>query len=229
MVASSGPERSPAAVGVLIADGRRFFSAGLRRLFSEQDSVEVVADVVDLRTVAGVLTSTRPDVILLSYGLSDDLAGTLLQVRAAAPDAAVLLYGVPHTSEIAITALRLGVRGLIDEDANLRDLIAAVESVARGGVTISPRLVASLAATDPVADRMRDTADGSRPHLTSRQLDVLRLVANGLSNRDVAASLGVSEYTIRAHLREVMRKLHARSRIQAVTVAMRLGLLASAG
>jgi DNA-binding NarL/FixJ family response regulator len=229
MVASSGPEHAPATISVLIADGRRFFSAGLRRLFSEQGTVEVVADAVDPPAVAGALASTQPDVILLSYGLSDDLSGTLHEVRAAAPGAAVLLYGVPHTSDITITALRLGVKGLIDEDATLGDVIAAVESVACGRVTISPRLAASLVLAGPAPEPEEDTLNGGRPRLTLRELDVLRLVAGGLSNRDVATSLGVSEHTIRAHLREVMRKLRARSRIQAVTVALRLGLLPPAG
>lgn len=225
MVASENSPPETAAVSVMIVDSRPFFSAGLRRLLSGHETVEVVADIADTRAVPAALAATPPDVLLLSYGLANDLDAFLRGLRTIVPAMAVILFGIPHDSDIAIPALRLGVKGLIDDDADLSDLVAAVHAVAGGQAIISPRLASKLAATDAAPFIGGSVGDAAPPRLTSREVEVLRLVAGGLSNRSIATTMGLSEHTVRAHLREVMRKLNVRSRIEAVSVAIRQDLI----
>lgn len=225
MVTSEQACSRPAAISIVIVEKRPYLSAGLRRLLSGQDSVEVVAETTDVRTLPAELTASRPDVLLLSYSADDDLADTLRGIRATLPDTAVVLYGLPPTSTVAITALRLGVRGLIDDVAGFGDLVAALHVVARGQAIISPQLASNLAVLDSRSFVEPSAGVGGAPRLTSRELEVLRLIANGLTNRGIAVLCSLSEHTIRAHLREIMRKLSARSRIEAVSLGIRHGLI----
>jgi DNA-binding NarL/FixJ family response regulator len=216
---------APAVISVVIAESRPYVSAGLRRLLSDQQSVDVIAELTAIQAPPPRPAATPPDVLLLNHALGDDLSETLRRARALFPSSAIVLYGIPSADNGAITALRLGVRGLVDEDAGLGDLVSAVHTVASGGVIITPRLASNLADIESESIVGWSAVAGEVPRLTDRERDVLRLVAHGLTNRRIAAAFGLSEHTVRSHLREVMRKLKARSRIEAVSLGIRLGLI----
>lgn len=224
-MAGKAPPFAPAVIRVVIAESRPYLSSGLNRLLSEQESVQVVAEITTIQPPPAHLTAAPPDVLLLNYGLGDDLGETLRQVRAVFPNTAIVIYDVPSVDNSAIIALRLGVRGLIDEGAGLSDLVTAVHTVSSGRVIITSPLATNIAEINSGALVDWPSIDAEFPKLTDRERDVLRLVARGLSNRRIAAEFGLSEHTVRAHLREVMRKLKARSRIEAVSLGIRYGLI----
>jgi DNA-binding NarL/FixJ family response regulator len=225
MVARKDASSVSVPISVVIVENRPVFSAGLRRLLSEQSSIDIVTEIFDVRMVSIAPMNTPPDVLLLSHGFGENLDEILRAVCTAFPRTPVVLYGIPGASDGVIAALRLGVKGFIDEDSSVGDLITAIHVVAQGQTVIAPRLASNLAALDstPLTEWAGSAVEFQR--LTLRELEVLQLVAHGLTNRCIAASIGLSEHTVRAHLREVMRKLKARSRIEAVSLGIRLKLI----
>jgi DNA-binding NarL/FixJ family response regulator len=215
---------APSTIRVLVADSRRFFAAGLTRLLSEQSSIDIVAEASDAPSVLRAVRDEAPPVALISHGLIEETAGLLDEIRAVAPGTAAIVYGMPPAPEILIESLRAGAKGLVDQEAGLGDVIAAVEGVAAGRIVISPHLAAQMGARQGDAWRGRAAAAEGHP-LSPREVDVLRLVADGASNRAAAVALGLSEHTVRAHLRAILRKLVVQGRVQAVARGIELGLV----
>jgi DNA-binding NarL/FixJ family response regulator len=147
-------------------------------------------------------------------------------LRVRSPQTEVVLYGVGEDDALFIEALQAGVKGFADRNTDIHYLASAIHSVAAGEVMVSPGLARHIAASyAALLARERPTVRGAGNDLTEREFDVLRLVAAGHSNRAIAASLGLSEHTVRAHLRSVSRKLGVQNRVQAVAEAVKLGLV----
>ena len=151
------------------------------------------------------LTSSQPDVLLTSLP-RDELA--------AAP--AIVLLG---DSEWDAGLFRLGVRAILPHDASAAEIVAAVEGAGAGLAVIDPAELESLLAEAPV-----QPAAGSDP-LTARELEVLRMLADGAANKNIAWQLNISEHTVKFHVAQILAKLHAGTRTEAVTIGIRKGLI----
>jgi len=208
-------------------------------LLEAADDIEVIGEAVNGDQAVELATAERPDVILMDIRMpgTDGLAAT---AQIAATDALngvkVVILTTFETDEYVYQALRAGASGFLVKDAEPEELIRAVRVVHRGEALLSPsvtrRLIASLATRAPAvpAAAGRDPANPARPaadlaRLTEREREVLALVAQGLSNEEIAIRLYLSPLTTKTHVSHIMTKLGARDRAQLVVIAYESGLV----
>ncbi|HEY7278513.1 MAG TPA: response regulator transcription factor [Trebonia sp.] len=227
-------------IRVLLADDQALIRAGFRVLLEAADDIEVIGEAVNGDQAVELATAERPDVILMDIRMpgTDGLAAT---AQIAATDALngvkVVILTTFETDEYVYQALRAGASGFLVKDAEPEELIRAVRVVHRGEALLSPsvtrRLIASLATRAPAvpaAAAGRDPANPARPaadlaRLTEREREVLALVAQGLSNEEIATRLYLSPLTTKTHVSHIMTKLSARDRAQLVVIAYESGLV----
>jgi DNA-binding NarL/FixJ family response regulator len=228
-------------IRVLLADDQGLIRAGFRVLLEAADDIQVIGEAVNGDQAVELAKSERPDVILMDIRMpgTDGLAATS---QIAAADALngvkVVILTTFETDEYVYQALRAGASGFLVKDAEPEELIRAVRVVHGGEALLSPsvtrRLIASLASRGPVvpavagpaaasASRALPSADLAR--LTEREREVLVLVAQGLSNDEIAARLYLSPLTTKTHVSHIMTKLRARDRAQLVVIAYESGLV----
>ena len=182
------------------------------------NGIEVVATAQDGEAAAAAVVARRP-AVLVSDVRMPKLGGLELarRLQDAAPETAVLLYSGVSDAALVSDALDAGARGFALKDAPLDDVARAIETVARGSIYVDPVLAASLAASRRDVDRRA---------LSAREREVLRLLAGGGSYAEIGGELFLSPDTVRAHAQRAMTKLGARTRTQAVAVAMREAMIA---
>ena len=228
-------------IRVLLADDQALIRAGFRVLLEAADDIQVVGEAVNGDEAVALAKSERPDVILMDIRMpgTDGLAATSQIVAAdALNEVRVVILTTFETDEYVYRALRAGASGFLVKDAEPEELIRAVRVVHRGEALLSPsvtrRLIASLASRAPVipaaagpaaanANRALSSADLAR--LTEREREVLALVAQGLSNDEIAVRLYLSPLTTKTHVSHIMTKLRARDRAQLVVIAYESGLV----
>jgi DNA-binding NarL/FixJ family response regulator len=213
------------ALRVLIADDDDLMRAGLRAVLSSDDNIDVVAEAADGREAVSRTRAVRPDVVLMDVRMPgmDGITATG-EIIAAAPGARILILTTFEDDDYVFGALSAGASGFLLKRTQPEQLIAAIHTIAAGGSLLSPsvtRTVISHVARQP----RPDPAAGRRLRLlTPRERDVLELVARGLSNAEIAASLFVEESTVKTHLKRILGKLSLRDRVQAVILAYETGL-----
>jgi DNA-binding NarL/FixJ family response regulator len=233
-------------IRVLLADDQALIRAGFRVLLEAADDIEVIGEAVNGDQAVELAMSERPDVILMDIRMpgTDGLAATA-QIAATETlnGVRVVILTTFETDEYVYQALRSGASGFLVKDAEPEELIRAVRVVHRGDALLSPsvtrRLIASLASRAPAAPAARgsDAAAAGRvtagrlspatdlARLTEREREVLALVAQGLSNDEIAARLYLSPLTTKTHVSHIMTKLCARDRAQLVVIAYESGLV----
>lgn len=186
--------------------------------FLVQGGIEVAGRARDGEEALEKIEQRKPLVALVDVRMPR-LGGIELTRRAArsAPDTAILLYTGYGDRALLTEALDAGVRGFVLKEAPMEDLLRAVQSVAAGGTYVDPVLAGTLAAS---------SVGSKLPQLTQRERDVLRLLADGLSNEEIGKRLFISAETVRTHVRKAMDKLDADTRTQAVARALREQLIA---
>jgi DNA-binding NarL/FixJ family response regulator len=219
---------SDQALKVVIADGHALVRAGLGALLQAEEDMTVVAQAADAEQALALARRLRPDVLLVDVALPP--LGGVEAVRRIAEDPQladlnVVMVTSSDSDDSVFGALRAGVRGLVVGDAKGEDLAVAVRAVARGEGMLSPavtrRLIDEFVAA-PDADRPRPE---QLDELTPREVEVVALVASGLSNREIAERLVVTPATAKTHVSRALRKLRARDRAQLVTLAYETGLV----
>jgi DNA-binding NarL/FixJ family response regulator len=206
-----------AAVTCVVADDHPAVLEAVAE-FLAQGGIEVVARARDGKEALEQIEQRRPTVALVDVRMPK-LGGIELTRRAqrSSPQTAIVLYTGYGDRALLTEALDAGVRGLVLKEAPMDDLLRALESVGGGGTYIDPVLAGTLA-TQSVGSGM--------PQLTQRERDVLRLLADGLSNEEIGKRLFISAETVRTHVRKAMDKLDADTRTQAVARALREHLIA---
>ncbi len=206
-------------IRVMIADDHAIVRAGLRALLGRQgDAVDIVAEASTVSEAVELARTLAPDVVLMDLRFSGDSqtgVDATRQIRSLTPAPHVLVVTNYDTDHEILRAIEAGASGYLLKDAPPDQLWAAVQAAATGGSTLPP------AATTRLLDRLREP----QKRLTPRELDVLRSVATGMSNRDVARTLFLSEGTVKSHLVQVFTKLDVKSRTAAVARARDLGLI----
>jgi DNA-binding NarL/FixJ family response regulator len=199
---------------------------GLRMILEAEAHLTVVGEAADGLEALEVVPRARPDVVLMDVRMPRlDGIEACARLRAAADGAVpyVLMLTTFDLEDYVYAALRAGASGFLLKDAPADQLIAAIEIVARGDALLAPQVTRLL--IEEVARRPRLDAVPGLDRLTEREVEVLRLMARGLSNAEIATELYLGEATIKTHVGRVLTKLHARDRVQAVVAAYESGLV----
>ena len=211
----SGPVR------VLVADDQALVREGLMTLLQATPGIEPVADAADGAEVVRLAARHRPDVILMDLRMPNvDGVQATREIRAAQPEIEIVVL-TTHADEASILdALRAGARGYLTKDAGIQEIARAVHAAAAHQSLLDPVVQAKLLEAVGAAAPAPAPAPRSLPdELTPREAEVLSLIARGLSNREIAAHLVVSEATVKTHVNHVFAKIGARDRAQAVHYA----------
>jgi DNA-binding NarL/FixJ family response regulator len=212
-------------IRVLVADDQQLLRAGFRVILEAEPDIEVVGEAVDGVEAVEVAGSTRPDVVLMDIRMPrlDGLAATEQLMRRPDPPRVVVLTTFDQ-NEYVVRALKAGAYGFLLKDAPPSRMIAAIRAAASGEALIEPsitrRLIERFAVTEPTA-----TAPTVLDSLTDRERDVLRLVARGMSNAEIAAEMVIADTTVKTHVARILTKLGLRDRVQAVAFASESGLV----
>ena len=215
------------AVRVLLVDDQALFREALATLLSVREEVDVVGEAADGAAAVECAARLRPDVVLMDLRMPglDGIAATR-RLRAGQPDVRVIALTTFDTDEEVFAALRAGAVGYLLKDVSSARLVEAVLAAARGESVLQPSVAAKVVAR--VAALPDEAVPRPRPPvvpLSERELAVVRLLAEGRSNREIAADLFLAEGTVKNHVTALLGKLGARDRTQAALRARALGLL----
>jgi NarL family two-component system response regulator LiaR len=213
-------------IDVLIADDHSIVRRGLRTLISGEPDMEVAGEAVDGYEVVVQARDLNPDVILLDLVMpGQNGLEALAQIKAENPEARVLVLTSFGDNDRVFSAIRAGASGYLLKDASPEQLLQAIHDVYNGESHLHPTIALKMLREldNP------DTAVANRPltddPLTEREVEVLRLVAQGASNQEIAKTLTISERTVGNHIGSILRKLHLANRTQAALYALRRGLV----
>jgi DNA-binding NarL/FixJ family response regulator len=214
------------AVRVLVVDDQALVREGLMTLLAAAPGIEPVADAADGEQAIALCARHRPDVVLMDLRMPKlDGVEATRQIRAAQPDTEVVVLTTHADEESILDALNAGARGYLTKDAGIAEISRAVHAAADHQALLDPlvqsRLIAAAASARP---RPAPTPASLPDELTPREAEVLKLIAAGLSNAEIAATLVVSEATVKTHINHVFSKIGARDRAQAVHYAYTHGL-----
>ena len=212
-------------IRVLVVDDQELFRRGMVMLLSVEDDIEVSAEASDGEEAARLAARTVPDVVLMDVRMPRR-SGTQAcrAIKEVAPTAKIIMLTASDEEADLYEAIRNGASGYLLKDASIDQVAQAVRVVADGQSLISPAMAAKL------LDEFKAISSASRsevaaPKLTDRELEVLRLVAQGLNNREIASRLFITENTVKNHVRNILEKLQMHSRMEAVMYAVREKLL----
>jgi DNA-binding NarL/FixJ family response regulator len=210
---------------VVIADDQPMVRAGLRSLLEGADGIEVVAEAPDGELALAAVRRYRPDVVLMDIRMPvlDGLAATRRLVADGAA-ARVLVLTTFDLDEYVFEALRAGAGGFLLKDVTAEELIAAVHALAAGDAVLAPAVTRRVIEEFGRVPAPDPEAAARLAALSAREQEVLRLLARGLSNAEIAAELFVSDATAKTHVSNVLAKLQLRDRVQAVILAYESGL-----
>lgn len=219
---------APSSTSVVIADDQRLVRSGFRVILEAASDIEVVGEAADGEECIAVVHSLAPDVVLMDIRMPvlDGLAAA--REIVATSQSKVLMLTTFDSDEYVYEALRVGASGFLLKDALPEQLVGAVRSVAAGDALIDPAITRKLILAFTRAARPIGALPAAFTSLTTRELDVLRLIARGLSNGEIAQELFVEESTVKTHVARVLMKLGLRDRVQAVVLAYETGFVTPA-
>ncbi|MCW2784861.1 MAG: response regulator receiver [Marmoricola sp.] len=210
---------------MVVVDDQELFRRGLTMLLGVENDIAVVGEAGDGITAVELIVETMPDVVLLDVRMPK--RGGLeacIRIKEQAPSARIIMLTVSDEENDLYEAVKNGASGYLLKDSSIDEVAQAIRVVADGQSLISPSMAAKL------IDEFKEISRADRdqvnvPRLTDRELEVLRLVATGLNNREVAKRLFISENTVKNHVRNILDKLQLHSRMEAVMYAVREKLL----
>jgi DNA-binding NarL/FixJ family response regulator len=212
-------------VTVLIADDQALVRAGFEVILNADRDLEVLGQAADGHEAVALARALHPDVVLMDIRMPGMDGLEAARLVLAETDCRVLMLTTFDSDEYVYAALRAGASGFLLKDARKSDLVAAVHCVARGDALIDPAITRRLVGRFTTAVRPRDHSPAEFAELTPRELSVLRLIAQGLTNAEIAGTLVIEESTVKTHVTRILMKLHLRDRVQAVVLAYETGFV----
>lgn len=210
----------PAVVRVLLVDDHQVFRQALEGLLDREPDIEIVGGAGTVRDAVAAAREHAPDVVLMDYELPDgNGADATAQIRADRPETKVVILTAADDEAVLISAIEAGCSGYVTKQKAVEEVVSAVRAASQGEALISPSVLARL------LPKLRRQARRSTSDLTPRELETLGLLAEGLSNAAIAQRLVISPHTVRNHVQSVLEKLHAHSKLEAVSIAVREGLV----
>jgi DNA-binding NarL/FixJ family response regulator len=212
-------------ISVLIADDQRLVRAGFRVILDSEPDIRVVGEAANGAEAVSLARTLAPDVVLMDIRMPQLDGLSAARQLLASGDSRILILTTFDADEYVYETLRMGASGFLLKDAPPDQLIGAVRSIADGNALIDPAVTRRLIGRFAHAVRPASLQPPQLKDLTARELDVLRLVARGLSNAEIAADLVVEESTIKTHVSRILLKLGLRDRVQAVVIAYESGFV----
>jgi DNA-binding NarL/FixJ family response regulator len=216
------------SLGVLIVDDQALVRAGFRMILEAEADIDVVGEAADGREAVEEARRLRPDVVLMDVRMPqmDGIEATRRLLDADGSPAKVVMLTTFDMDEYVYDALRAGASGFLLKDVPPEQLVTGIRAVASGDALLAPsvtrRVIEEFVRRPPASAR---TLPPALDELTARELEVLKLIARGLSNAEIAQDLFVSETTVKTHVAHVLTKLDLRDRVQAVVLAYETGLV----
>jgi DNA-binding NarL/FixJ family response regulator len=215
---------------VLLIDDHEMARRGLEAMLSTADWIEVVGEADQCAAGIAAIEQVHPDIVLLDIRMpgTDGLA-CLDQIKAGADPVAVIMVTLYDDRRYVLEAIRRGAAGYLLKEASTDEVISTLRSVANGQLAIDPQLLReALTSASETPDIGTPRQQAEAYSVTPREHQVLRLVADGLTNKEIGARLAISEDTVKKHVQNIIWKLRAADRTQAAIMAYRLGLLEDA-
>ena len=214
-------------IRVVIVDDHALFRRGLDLVLSEEPDIKVVGEAADGIEAVHRAEEMAPDVVVMDVRMPRSTGiEAARRIRERLPDTKVIMLTVSDSEEDLYAAVKAGASGYLLKEISIEELADAVRAVARGHSLISPSMASKLLTEfNALVQQAEERHRSFLPSLTERELDVLKLVAKGLSNREISEELYISENTVKNHVRNILEKLHLHSRMEAVVYAMREKLL----
>lgn len=220
MDASDGSASQPDPVRVLIVDDHEVLAESLAHVLDAEDDLQTVGIAGSLEKARAMLGTTSPDVLLLDHRLPDgDGVAAIPELRAIRPQVRVVVLTASAADQVLVAAIEAGVSGFVSKTRGVGEVTAAVRAAATGEAVISPEMLARL------LPRLHRRSGTRHLDLTERESEVLALLADGLTNAAIAERLFVSVHTVRNHIANLSTKLGAHSKLEALSIAVREGLL----
>jgi two-component system, NarL family, response regulator DevR len=212
-------------IRIAIVDDHQVVREGLRAMLQDEPDFQIVGERSTADDITEFVAETRPDVVLLDARLpgTSGPAACRLIVRTH-PEVKVIILTVYSDDALVEESIKAGARGYIIKDIERFELKQAIRAVCRGEAVLSPEIAGKL------LERVRTQLDSTktapaRPALSEKQAEILRLISEGFSNREIAGRIHLSENTVKSHLQEIFSKLGVRNRVEAAVTAARTGLI----
>ncbi len=210
---------------VLVVDDAPLFRTGLRAALTEAD-FDVVGEAEDAPSAVTEAERLQPDIIVLDVLMPGQSGLEVVdKLLAAAPDTHIVLLTVSESEEDLLAGIKAGARGYVIKDTPFPVLATAITDVVENGAVVSPRMASKLFSVVQQMLRHRDLTASRKPTLTGREIEVLQLVAQGYTSREIGEQLYISENTVKNHVRNILDKLGLHSRNEAVLFALRENLI----
>lgn len=204
-------------IRILIAEDQRIVREGLVALLEDEAVIELVGEATNGQQAIELFAELRPDVVLMDLQMPVlDGAEATRQIRARFPDARILVLTTYATDEFIFKALRAGAQGYLLKDASADELLGAIQAIHQGQTLLAPAVAARLVV---------GVSAGTPEALTPRELEVLTLMGQGRSNNEIAVTLGIAPRTTKVHVQNILGKLGATNRTEAVSIAVRQKLI----
>ena len=212
-------------IRILLADDHNIMRRGLRLLLERQPGFEVVSEAADGRQAVERAEAAKPDIVILDIAMPN-LSGieAAQRIGALLPQAAIIILSMHSDEGYVLRALKAGAKGYLLKDSAEDDLIEAIKAVGSGKAFFSPE-ISKILVEDYVRDMRKRDAEDSYELLTSREREILQLLAEGKSNKDIATLLNLSLYTVETHRRNLQDKLNLHSVAELILYAVRKGII----
>ena len=212
---------------MLVVDDHALFRRGLIMVLESEEGVEVVAEAEDGDEAVAKAEEFAPDVVLMDVRMPKTSGiDATRQIADVIPTAKILMLTVSDEEEDLFEAIKAGASGYLLKEISIEEVADAIRAVVEGQSLISPSMASKLLTEfNALAKAADEKQQFPAPKLTARELEVLKLVAQGMSNREIASELYISENTVKNHVRNILEKLHLHSRMEAVVYAVREKLL----
>lgn len=215
-------------IKLLVVDDHNLFRQGLMRILRDFDQLEIVGEAANGQEALAVMERVQPHLVLMDVNMPVTSGPEAAQrMRKLYPQVPIVMLTVSERDEDLFDAIKAGAQGYLLKNVGAAELLDAIQRVHAGEAIIAPSMAVrlldefrSLAAQAPT-----EAAPATVEELSEREVEVLRLVAQGLANKQIAEALGLSEHTVKTHLQNILEKLHLRSRAHAAAYAVQAGLV----
>jgi DNA-binding NarL/FixJ family response regulator len=224
---AAGPGLLPESLKVLIVDDHALFRRGLQMVLEQEHDIEVVGEAADGQEAVDKAQELMPDVVLMDIRMPKRSGIEATEsIKDLMPHVKILMLTISDEEADLYDAIKAGAAGYLLKEISTEEVADAIRSVWNGQSRISPSMAAKLLSEfAAMTKRASEREQVPTPRLTDREMEVLRLVAKGLNNRDIAKELFISENTVKNHIRNILEKLQLHSRMEAVVYAVREKLL----